>query len=74
MLSNIEPHPQAPRRLSEREAAAYLGPVSIRTLQNWRNNKTGPAYTKLGGRIVYAVADLEAFIAANRVESKTACA
>src|SRR3546814_10639467 len=48
-----------PRRLSEREAAAYLGPVTPRTLQDWRIKGMGPAYTKLGGRVAYDVADLD---------------
>lgn len=62
------------RRLSEREAATYLGPVSMRTLQDWRNRGTGPAYTKLGGRVAYDIADLDAFLAARRVEPKQAAA
>lgn len=62
----------SPRRLSEREAATYLGPVTPRTLQDWRIKGIGPAYTKLGGRIAYDVADLDAFIAAQRVEPKAA--
>lgn len=57
-----------PRRLSEREAAAYLGPVSVRTLQDWRLQKLGPPYTRLGKRVAYDVADLDAFVQANRVE------
>ena len=61
----------APRqRLSEREAAAFLGPVSVRTLQDWRARRVGPVYTKVGRRVAYDVADLEAFLRANRVEPK----
>lgn len=65
-------HGQPPgrRRLSEREAAAYLGPVTVRTLQDWRLKGVGPAYTKLGRRVAYDVADLDSFIAAARVEPK----
>ena len=66
---------EAPRRLSETEAALYLG-VAKRTLQDWRCRKIGPAYSKLGAgmraRIVYDVADLDAFLAAGRVEPKAA--
>lgn len=61
-----------PRRLSEREAAAYLGVRSERTLQDWRHRKIGPAYSKLGRRVVYDLADLDAFLAAGRVEPKAA--
>lgn len=57
------------RRLSEREAAAYLGArVSPRTLQGWRNRGIGPAYSKMCGRIAYDIADLDAFLASARVE------
>lgn len=58
------------RMLSEREASAYLGPVSVRTLQDWRVRGIGPAYTKLGRRVAYNVADLDAFKAAGRIEPK----
>lgn len=58
------------RLLSERETATYLGPVSVRTLQDWRVRGTGPAYTKLGRRVAYDVADLDAFKAAGRIEPK----
>src|SRR3546814_12716547 len=57
-----------PRRLSEREAADYLGPVTPRTLQDWRIKGMGPAYTKLGGRVAYDGADLDSLIARRRVE------
>jgi len=60
------------RLLSEREAAVELGPVSVRTLQDWRVRGIGPAYTKLGRRVAYAVADLDAFKKAGRVEPKAA--
>ena len=61
----------APRqRLREREAAAFLGPVSVRTLQDWRARRVGPVYTKVGRRVAYDVADLEAFLRANRVAPK----
>lgn len=58
------------RLLSERETAIYLNPVSVRTLQDWRSRKMGPAFTKLGRRVAYAIADLDAFKAIGRVEPK----
>lgn len=33
--------------------------LSPRTLQRWRHTGRGPAYVKLGGRILYAIADIE---------------
>lgn len=36
--------------------ARYKGAITIRTLANWRSSGDGPAYTKVGGRVLYAVA------------------
>ena len=58
------------RSLSEREASEFLAPVSVRTLQDWRLRGCGPSYTRIGRRIAYDVADLQAFKAAGRVEPK----
>lgn len=52
-----------PRFLRTPEAARFLG-LSGRTLEKHRTYGTGPAYRKLGGRVVYAVDDLQAW--ANR--------
>jgi len=35
--------------------------ISHRTLERWRWAGEGPAYMKLGGRVVYRVSDIEAF-------------
>ena len=40
-------------------ATRYSGKVSVKTLANWRSTGTGPAYTKIGGRVFYAVNDVE---------------
>lgn len=42
------------------EAALFLG-LSPRTLEKHRPYGTGPIYRKLGGRVVYALEDLEAW-------------
>lgn len=52
-----------PRFLRTPEAARFLG-LSGRTLEKHRTYGTGPAYRKLGGRVVYSVEDLQAW--ANR--------
>lgn len=33
----------------------YKAMITIRTLANWRSTKEGPAYTKIGGRVLYPV-------------------
>jgi predicted DNA-binding transcriptional regulator AlpA len=57
------PDPNAglpPRYLRTPEAARFLS-LSGRTLEKHRTYGTGPTYRKLGGRVVYAIADLEAW-------------
>lgn len=39
--------------------------VSPRTLENLRWRKKGPAYLKVGGRVVYRLEDVEAYEKAN---------
>lgn len=49
-----------PRYLRTPEAARLLA-ISPRTLEKHRVFGTGPVFRKLGGRVVYAVSDLEAW-------------
>ncbi len=44
--------------------------VSPRTLEQWRWRGIGPRYLKLGGRVIYRLADIEAF-EAERVHLNT---
>jgi predicted DNA-binding transcriptional regulator AlpA len=56
-----EPTPTpAARYLRTPEAATFLG-LSGRTLEKHRTCGTGPAYRKLGGRVVYRLEDLPAW-------------
>jgi hypothetical protein len=48
-------------------AAAILG-ISPGTLRNMRSQAKGPAYYRVGKRIVYRRADLNAFLSSCRVE------
>jgi predicted DNA-binding transcriptional regulator AlpA len=57
---NASPTPGAPRFVRTQQAAAYLG-LSHRTLEKHRTYGTGPAYRKLGGRVLYAIDDLQAW-------------
>ena len=50
--------------LSSRELAARWS-ISRRTLDRWRWAGEGPPFLKLGGRVVYRLADIEAFEAAS---------
>jgi predicted DNA-binding transcriptional regulator AlpA len=44
--------------MDEKELSTRWG-ISVRTLQNWRNNKKGPTYVKLNSDIVrYKISDV----------------
>ncbi len=50
--------------------------MSHRTLERWRSEGHGPAYLKLGGRVLYRVEDVETFERAQlrlRSDSVTPC-
>ncbi|WP_454918753.1 helix-turn-helix transcriptional regulator [Xanthobacter sediminis] len=57
-----------PRFVRTPEAARLLD-LSPRTLEKHRCDGTGPIYHKLGGRVVYAVSDLQAWIEASARQS-----
>jgi hypothetical protein len=43
--------------------------ISPRTLERWRWLRLGPQYLKIGGRVVYALEDVETFETAKRAET-----
>jgi len=55
----------APAYVREADAAKLLC-LAAGTLQNWRALGEGPPYLKLGGRVVYAQADLIAWAEGQR--------
>ncbi len=59
MSSPLNGVPQ--RYLRTPEASRFVG-LSIRTLEKHRIYGTGPRYSKLGGRVVYRVEDLQAWV------------
>jgi predicted DNA-binding transcriptional regulator AlpA len=52
-------------KLDEKATAARTG-LAVKTLQNWRSAGTGPAFYKLGGRVLYDTDELDAWLAARR--------
>src|SRR3546814_16361444 len=60
--------PIVPRFLKTPDAAVHLG-LSARTLEKHRCYGTGPVYRKLGGRIVYAIDELNAWAEIGRRSS-----
>ena len=63
-----EPAILPPRFLRTKEAAEFLS-LSSRTREKHRTYGTGPAYRKLGGRVVYALADLQQWADSGTVNS-----
>lgn len=55
----------SPEDLSRR----YNGRVSLGTLERWRSQRTGPAYHKVGGAVMYAAADVLAWETRNRIRT-----
>jgi predicted DNA-binding transcriptional regulator AlpA len=51
----------ATRYVPTHEAAQFLA-ISPRTLEKYRCHGSGPTFRKLGGRVVYAVEDLQAWV------------
>ena len=43
--------------------------ISPRTLERWRWAGEGPAFVKIGGRVVYRIADIEAYENGRRCDS-----
>ena len=65
-LSNTASVSANPNRLFDRQdAASYLG-IKPQTLANWAVTRTqNLPYVKIGRRVMYRLADLEAFVMAN---------
>ncbi|TDT33411.1 helix-turn-helix transcriptional regulator [Naumannella halotolerans] len=55
-----------PAALDTDEAGRYIG-VAPKTLANWRGRGQGPRYVRAGARVVYRVADLDAWLVENLV-------
>lgn len=51
-----------PQRYLRTPEAAHFLSLSGRTLEKHRTYGTGPRYSKLGGRVVYRVDDLQAWV------------
>lgn len=58
----------SPTHLNQAELAARLK-ISPRTLERWRWAGEGPAFLKIGGRVIYRLEDVEAYENGRRCES-----
>ena len=55
--------------LLDTKAAAPLAGADYKTLQNWRVQGFGPAFIKVGRKVMYDPADIAAWKASRRVQS-----
>jgi hypothetical protein len=63
----------APEYLTPEDLVArYRDTISAKTLANWRSAGTGPAFTKLGGKVLYAITDVLTWEANSRRQPKPA--
>lgn len=66
LLQSSRPTRRSPRNaavrvaLDEHELAARWG-LSVKTLRRWRQEHLGPVFCKLGSRVTYLIAEIEAF-------------
>ncbi len=67
-LTNQKELPES--AIDERSTAAFLN-VSIKTIQGWRQKKTGPRYHRFGNRIQYFPADLRQYLAECAVDPQS---
>lgn len=54
---------------SDPEMSVFGG---VEALNQWRHRRCGPAYYKIGRKVLYSGSDLNAWIAARRVEPQVA--
>lgn len=61
---------QAPRFLTAKQVSErYNGLLSVNTLNNWRNLGNGPAFLKIGGKVLYPLEKLVEWEQRNTVKS-----
>jgi hypothetical protein len=54
---------------SDEVVRRYRDQITVKTLSNWRSAGQGPAYVKIGGRVLYPVADLERWEQERRIRT-----
>lgn len=67
-LERIERSLASPPEYVDTEGAALLTGLSVRTLEGLRVRRQGPAYSKPGKSVRYAVEDLRSYMRTHRKE------
>jgi len=58
---------QIDRRHDETSAGKFIG-LQRQSMSNMRHQRRGPAYHKIGSRVVYLESDLKAYMARHRID------
>ena len=53
--------------VDEKRAATFLG-VAVQTLRNWRHQRRGPAYIKMGRSVRYQINDLMDYLKKKKID------
>jgi len=62
---------QISANLNENQAAKYLSLQNRQTLANWRHMRKGPAYCRVGRRIIYRLEDLDRYLNTHRIDPES---
>lgn len=57
------------QRMVSAEVLEEMFGICTGTLANWRSQRRGPSYYKIGSRCLYDVAEVDAWIRSNRVRT-----
>jgi hypothetical protein len=61
---------KAKNYFTPKELSEHLdGRIKVRTLNNWRQNGSGPPFTKIGGAVLYPVTAVEAWLKSRTVSN-----
>ncbi len=55
---------------ADQVSARYRGEVSTGTLRNWRAQRVGPSFVKVGKGVLYPISELDAWDRRNIVECR----
>ena len=61
---------ETPRWIDEKQVAELTG-IAVQTLRNWRFQRTGPCYSKIGRAVRYRLDDVVRFMEERRVSVDT---
>jgi predicted DNA-binding transcriptional regulator AlpA len=67
MKLTLRPVIEAPRWIREKEASQIIG-IALQTLRNWRHQRVGPPYSKVGRAVRYRLDELIDFMESKKIK------